>query len=137
MPFMLKRFYTSRYKDINVIFPQSCLSKNHFLSKKVSKKVPCIMFMGLKMIFSKTAPKMAQKRIKNVVKNIYFLQVLKICFSFSRFFTDFAPYQGRPPEPLKIFRLLTYRSSSQYMYKQSAKGRTGISSKLILLEISN
>jgi hypothetical protein len=60
-----------------------------------------------------------------------------MCFTFSRFFSDFAPYQGRPPEPLRIFRLLTCGSLSQYTYKQFAKRRTAISSKLYLLEISN
>jgi uncharacterized RDD family membrane protein YckC len=69
---MLKRFYTVRNNDKNVICPLSCLSKNHFLSKEWSKKAqaPCIILVGLKMVFSKTAPKMASKRIKRTLFKI-------------------------------------------------------------------
>jgi hypothetical protein len=87
------------------------------------------MFAGLKMVFSKTAPKMASKRIKTLFKIYTFTGP-----TFSRFFSDFAPYQGRPPEPFGIFRLLTSRNSSQYTYKQLAKSRAGISSKLDLFK---
>jgi hypothetical protein len=72
MLFKLRRFSTGRNNDKPVIFPQNCLSKNHFLSTVGSKKVPCIIFVGLKMVFSNTAPKIASKRINNVVQTIYF-----------------------------------------------------------------
>jgi hypothetical protein len=85
VPFMLRRFYTGRNNDKNVICPQSCLSKNHFLSKEWSKKVPCIILVGLKMVFSKTAPKKASKRIKNVVQNIYFYRSYRYVLLFHDF----------------------------------------------------
>jgi hypothetical protein len=50
--------------------PKVAFQKAIFGAKKGPKN-----FVGLKMVlvFSKTAPKMALKRIKNVVQNIYFL----------------------------------------------------------------
>jgi hypothetical protein len=85
MPLKQRRFYTGRNNDKNVIFPQSCLSKNHFLSILGSKKVPCIIFWGLKMVFSKTAPKMASKRIKNVVQKTTFTGPTDVFYFFKIF----------------------------------------------------
>jgi hypothetical protein len=48
--------------------PKVTFQKATFIAKKGSKKVSCIIFWGLKMVFSKTAPEMASKRIKKTFK---------------------------------------------------------------------
>jgi restriction endonuclease S subunit len=81
--------------------------------------------MGLKIIFSKSASKIASKRIINIFQKIYFYRYYRCVLLFQeRFFTDFAPYHGRPTENFKV---LTCGNSSEL-----AKGRTAIpvSSKL-------
>jgi hypothetical protein len=106
------------------------------LGKEGSKKVPCIIFVGLKMVFSKTAPKWLQKKYKTLLKKSAFIVPTDVLYFF-KIFHWFCPLSGPLSWPLRIFKLLICRFSSQYTYKQLAKGRTEISSKLELLKISN
>jgi hypothetical protein len=119
----------------NVKWPISYLSKNHFLSKKGPKQVLWIIFMSFKAIFSKTAVKMASKSIKNLVQKIFVYRPHRKILLFRIFFAGFATFKGRPPEPLRVFKLLTGGNSSQYSNEQSPKNRTGISSNLNFLQI--
>jgi hypothetical protein len=77
--------------------------KKHFLSKKGSKKVPCIIFRGLKMVFSKTALEMASKRIKNVVQNIYFYRSYRCVLLFQDFSLILPLIRAAPLGPLEFF----------------------------------
>jgi hypothetical protein len=62
MPLMLRKFYTGRNDNKNVIFTLSCLQKT-LLGKEGSKRFPCIIFVVLKnknkIFSSKTATKIA------------------------------------------------------------------------------
>jgi hypothetical protein len=80
----------------NITWPISYLSKNHFLSKKGPKQVPWIIFVRLTAIFSKTAVKMASKRIKNVVQKTTFTGPTERFYYF-KFFCWFCPFLGTPP----------------------------------------
>jgi hypothetical protein len=101
MPFFLRRFYTCRNSNKNGIVRQTCLSKKHFFGKKGYKKVLCVIFVGFKMVFSNTITKIPSKRTKNVIHKIYLYRQNR-CFTFSRYFTDFAHSRGHPPEHLNF-----------------------------------
>jgi hypothetical protein len=125
MAFMQRRFYTGRNNEKIVICPKSCLSKNHFLSKKGSKKVPCIIFMGLKMVFSKTVPKMASKRIKNVVQNIYFYRSSRCVLLFQDFSLILPLIRAAPLSPLEFlgFCLAEVQANTRTHNLQKAEQR--------------
>jgi hypothetical protein len=93
MPFILRRLTEIVIKTVE--FPQLAFQKTTFFGKDGYKKIPCVIFVGFKMVFSKTAPKIPSKRTKNVIKKIYLYR--RMCFTFPRFFTDFAPFRGLLP----------------------------------------
>jgi hypothetical protein len=69
------------------------------LGKEGSKNVPCVIVVGFERVFLQTAPKMSSKRTKMVVKQNLLAQALQMCFTFSRFFTDFALLGAAPLAP--------------------------------------
>jgi hypothetical protein len=54
------------------------------------------------MVFSKTAPKMASKRIKNVVQNIYFYRSYRCVLLFQDFSLILPLIRAAPLSPLQF-----------------------------------
>jgi hypothetical protein len=95
--FMLNRFYTG----IKTSYSPK-VSKNHFSGKEGSKKVSCVLFVGLKMVFSKTSPKMASKRRKKVIWKIYFYRYYRCVLLFQDFSLILPLIRASPLSPLEF-----------------------------------